>query len=70
MEAYSASHGEASAWLPVLELLHGYFCIQDEDDPATRCHRVREVLTALDPALSDLLPYLLGCSDYRKRRIR
>ena len=25
LEAYSVSHGKASAWLPVLELLRGYF---------------------------------------------
>src|SRR3984893_17203430 len=34
LEAYSVSHGKASAWLPVLELLRGYFGIQDADDPA------------------------------------
>jgi class 3 adenylate cyclase len=35
LEAYSVSHGKASAWLPVLELMHGYFGIQQTDDPAT-----------------------------------
>jgi class 3 adenylate cyclase len=60
LEAYSVSHGKASAWLPVLELLRGYFRIQDEDDPATRRDKVRAVLAALDPALSELLPYLLA----------
>jgi predicted ATPase/class 3 adenylate cyclase len=60
LEAYSVSHGKASAWLPVLGLLRGYFCIQDEDDPATRRDKVRAVLAALDPALSELLPYLLA----------
>jgi predicted ATPase/class 3 adenylate cyclase/ribosomal protein L40E len=60
LEAYSVSHGKASAWLPVLELLRGYFRIQDEDDPATRRDKVRAVLAALDPALSELLPYQLA----------
>jgi predicted ATPase len=60
LEAYSVSHGKASAWLPVLDLLRGYFRIQDEDDPAMRRDKVRAVLAALDPALSELLPYLLG----------
>src|ERR1700674_1384132 len=32
LEAYSVSHGKASAWLPVLELLRSYFEIADEDD--------------------------------------
>ena len=60
LEAYSVSHGKASAWLPVLELLRGYFGIQDADDPATRREKVRAALAALDPALSEVLPYLLG----------
>ena len=60
LEAYSVSHGKASAWLPVLELLRGYFDIQDADDPAARRERVRAALAALDPALSEVLPYLLG----------
>ena len=60
LEAYSVSHGKASAWLPVLELLRGYFGIQDADDPATRREKVRATLAALDPALSQVLPYLLG----------
>src|ERR1700720_2166067 len=60
LEAYSVSHGKASAWLPVLELLRGYFGIQDADDPATRREKVRRALAVLDPALSEVLPYLLG----------
>ena len=36
LEAYSVSHGKASAWLPVLELLRAYFGLQDADDPTTR----------------------------------
>jgi class 3 adenylate cyclase len=57
LEAYSVSHG-ASAWLPVLELLHSYFDIQQADDPATRREKVCATLSALDPALSDTEPYL------------
>ncbi len=60
LEAYSVSHGKASAWLPVLELLRGYFRIQDADDLATRRDKLRAVLAALDPSLSDALPYLFG----------
>jgi predicted ATPase len=59
LEAYSVSHGKASAWLPVLELLRGYFGIQDADDPATRRAKVRGALAVRDPALSEVLPYLL-----------
>src|SRR6516165_6526636 len=60
LEAYSVSHGKASAWLPVLELLHGYFGITETDDAASRRDKVRTALTALDPALDDTLPYLFG----------
>jgi class 3 adenylate cyclase/predicted ATPase len=60
LEAYSVSHGKASAWLPVLELLRGYFGIADADDAASRREKVRNALTALDPALADALPYLFG----------
>jgi predicted ATPase len=50
----------------VLELLRGYFRIQDEDDSATRRDKVRAVLAALDPALSEMLPYLLGLLGIRE----
>ena len=60
LEAYSVSHGEASAWLPVLELLRGYFGLQDADDATTRREKVRATLAALAPALADTLPYLFA----------
>src|SRR5215831_6502923 len=60
LEAYSVSHGKASAWLPVLELLHHYFGIEGADDAASRRDKSRAALTALDPALEDTLPYLFG----------
>ena len=60
LEAYSVSHGKASAWLPVVELLHDYFGIQEADDPATRRDKLRAALAALDPALSDTQPYLFA----------
>jgi predicted ATPase/class 3 adenylate cyclase len=60
LEAYSVSHGKASAWLPVLELLRKYFGIADADDAATRREKVSAVLEALDRALNDATPYLFG----------
>jgi tetratricopeptide (TPR) repeat protein len=60
LEAHSVSHGKTSAWLPVLELLRGYFDIQDSDDPSMRRDKVRAALRALDPALDDASPYLFG----------
>ena len=60
LEAYSVSHGKASAWLPVLELLRKYFGLADADDAAMRREKVRATLVALEPTLSDALPYLFG----------
>jgi predicted ATPase len=69
VEAYSVSHGKASAWLPVLELLRGYFSLHHVDDAITRREKVRAALTALDPALVDALPTCGICSRYRKSPI-
>jgi class 3 adenylate cyclase/predicted ATPase len=60
LEAYSVSHGTASPWLPVLELLRGHFGIADADDAASRRAKIRKTLTALDPALENTLPYIFG----------
>src|SRR5215470_3689718 len=60
LQAYSVSFGKASAWLPILELLRGYFGLQDEDDHASRREKVGSALATLDPTLSDTLPYLYG----------
>jgi class 3 adenylate cyclase len=60
LEAYSVSHGKASAWLPVLELLRDYFGIGSADDTAARREKVRTALAALDPALNDTMSYLFG----------
>ena len=60
LEAYSVSHGKASAWLPVLELLRSYFGLADTDEEAARRDKVRAVLSVLDAALDDTRPYLFG----------
>lgn len=60
LEAYSVSHGKASAWLPVLELLRGYFGILDTDDATLRREKVSNTLKGIDPALRDALSYLFG----------
>jgi hypothetical protein len=36
LEAFSVSHGKASAYLPVLELLREYLRINAADDPRAR----------------------------------
>jgi len=58
LETVSVSHGKASAYLPVIELLHGYFRIAPEDDARTRREKVTGRVLALDRTLEDALPYL------------
>ena len=58
LEAFSVSHGKASAYLPVLELLRDYFRILPEDDARTRREKVAGKIVILDQALEETLPYL------------
>jgi class 3 adenylate cyclase/tetratricopeptide (TPR) repeat protein len=58
LEAYAVSHGKGSAYLPVIELLHGYFGIAKSDDAATRRAKLAQSIAALDPAMEASLPYL------------
>jgi class 3 adenylate cyclase len=59
-ETFSVSHGKASAYLPVLDLLHGYFKIAGHDDERTRREKVTGRVIALDPSLEDTRPYLFS----------
>jgi predicted ATPase len=58
LEGYSVSHGKASAWLPVLELLREYLGLHDADDAKTRRGKVAIALDKLDPTLGDVQPYV------------
>jgi class 3 adenylate cyclase len=58
LEAYSVSHGKASAYLPVLELLSAYFEISCDDDERKRRERILGKVLGLDRSLEDTLPYL------------
>jgi class 3 adenylate cyclase len=60
LEAFSVSHGKASAYLPVIELLHGYFGIDPKDDGRKRREKVNGRIVTLDPALEDTRPYLFA----------
>src|SRR5277367_3203367 len=60
LEAFSVSHGKASAYLPVIDLLHGYFRIVGDDDERSRRAKVIGSVLALDRALEDALPYLFA----------
>ncbi|MBI3797001.1 MAG: AAA family ATPase, partial [Deltaproteobacteria bacterium] len=66
LEAYSVSHGKASAYLPVIELLKSYFQIQPQDDERQRRAKIIGHVLALDKGLEETLPYLfvlLGIDD-------
>jgi len=60
LEAFSVSHGKASAYLPILDLLHTYFKIVSDDDARTRREKVAGKITILDRSLEDALPYLFA----------
>jgi class 3 adenylate cyclase/tetratricopeptide (TPR) repeat protein len=60
LEAFSVSHGKASAYLPLIDLLHGYFEITAEDDARRRRQKVLGRLLDLDRSLEDAVPYLFS----------
>jgi tetratricopeptide (TPR) repeat protein len=60
LETFSVSHGKASAFLPVLDLLHGYFKINNDDDARARREKIGGKVLMLDRAQEDTLPYLLA----------
>src|SRR5262249_25105432 len=57
-EAFSVSHGKATSYLPVIELLKQYFRIGDGDEERVRREKITGRVLALDRALEDTLPYL------------
>ncbi|MGZ6240996.1 MAG: adenylate/guanylate cyclase domain-containing protein [Candidatus Binataceae bacterium] len=60
LETFSVSHGKASAYLPIIDLLHGYLKIAGEDDQRARRAKVTGNVLTLDRALEDALPYLFA----------
>ena len=60
LETVSVSFGKASAFLPVIDLLHGYFDVKSEDDSRKRREKVTGRVLALDRSLEDTLSYLFG----------
>ncbi|HUA33466.1 MAG TPA: adenylate/guanylate cyclase domain-containing protein [Candidatus Binataceae bacterium] len=60
LETFSVSHGRASAYLPIVEMLREYFRIANSDDERTRREKITGKVLALDRALEDTLPYLFS----------
>ena len=50
LEAGSVSYGKATTYLPVIDLLKGYFKIEDRDDPREMREKVTGKLLTLDDA--------------------
>jgi tetratricopeptide (TPR) repeat protein len=60
LEAYSVSHGKATAYLPVMELLKSYFDLKSEDDERKRREKVLGKVLGLDRSLEETLSYLFA----------
>jgi class 3 adenylate cyclase/tetratricopeptide (TPR) repeat protein len=58
LEALSFSHGKASAYLPVIELLREYFHVTVEDDERRRREKIAGKVLMLERSLEDTLPYI------------
>ena len=63
LEASSVSYGKATGYLPVIDLLKGYFKICDRDDHREMRAKVLGRVLELDRALEPLLPPLLALLD-------
>ncbi len=63
LQAGSVSYGQATSYLPVIDLLRGYFAIEDRDAPRVVQEKLTGRLLTLDRALEDSLPALLSLLD-------
>jgi class 3 adenylate cyclase/tetratricopeptide (TPR) repeat protein len=63
LESASVSYGKATSYLPVIDLLKGYFKIQDRDDPREIREKVTGKLLTLDESLRPIMPALLALLD-------
>jgi class 3 adenylate cyclase/tetratricopeptide (TPR) repeat protein len=63
LESASVSYGKATSYLPVIDLLKGYFKIQDRDEIREVREKVTGKLLTLDRALEPTLPALLALLD-------
>jgi predicted ATPase len=60
LETFSVSHGKASAYLPVIDLLRNYFGNTSVDDERERRDKVAGRIAILDTSLDDTRPYLFS----------
>jgi predicted ATPase len=63
LESASVSYGKATSYLPVIDLLKGYFKVHDRDDLREIREKVTGKLITLDESLKPTLPALLALLD-------
>jgi class 3 adenylate cyclase/tetratricopeptide (TPR) repeat protein len=63
VQSASVSYGKATAYLPVIELLRGYFEIENRDDPRKIQEKVTGKVLTLARALGPVVPALLALLD-------
>ncbi|MBI1728626.1 MAG: AAA family ATPase, partial [Candidatus Rokubacteria bacterium] len=63
LESASVSYGKATSYLPVIDLLKGYFKLQDRDGLREIREKVTGKLLTLDESLKPTLPALLALLD-------
>jgi class 3 adenylate cyclase/tetratricopeptide (TPR) repeat protein len=60
LEGLSFSHGKATAYLPLIDLLHDYFGIDSSDEARRRREKVAGKVAMLDRSLEEALPHLFA----------
>ncbi|MBI3249601.1 MAG: AAA family ATPase [Deltaproteobacteria bacterium] len=60
LETFALPHGKSYAYLPLVELLKGYFHISAHDDERRRREKITGKVLTLDRDLEETLPYLFG----------
>jgi class 3 adenylate cyclase/tetratricopeptide (TPR) repeat protein len=63
LQSASVSYGKATAYLPVIELLRGYFELETRDDPRKIREKVTGKILTLAPALGPAVPAFLTLLD-------
>jgi class 3 adenylate cyclase/tetratricopeptide (TPR) repeat protein len=63
MECHAVSYGKAMSYLPIANLIKGYFEITEQDSLQTIGEKVKTKVLALDEALAPTLPALLALLD-------
>src|SRR5262249_37513191 len=63
VQSASVSCGKATAYLPVIELLRGYFAIESRDDPRKIRGKVTGEVLTIAPAPGPAVPALLALLD-------